>query len=100
MDKTSVLAKRVLLIEIKSVKDLGLLFILDSLFYNMWLICLSVHLSIQIVFWFVMSCSVVVGYQHFRGPRCLHLQGEVTCIGKFGKVIGQECKWVADGTNQ
>jgi len=22
-----------------------------------------------------MACSVVVGYQHFRGPRCFHLQG-------------------------
>jgi len=23
-----------------------------------------------------MPCSVVLGYRHFRGPRCLHLQGE------------------------
>jgi hypothetical protein len=27
------------------------------------------------VFWVVTSCSVVVGYQRFRGPCCLHLQG-------------------------
>jgi hypothetical protein len=27
------------------------------------------------VFWFVTPCSVVVGYQRFRGPCCLHLQG-------------------------
>jgi hypothetical protein len=29
------------------------------------------------VFWVVMPCNVVVGYQCFRGPCCLHLQGEV-----------------------
>jgi hypothetical protein len=28
------------------------------------------------VFWDVTPCSVVVGYQRFRGPWCLHLQGE------------------------
>jgi hypothetical protein len=28
------------------------------------------------VFWDVMLCCVVVGYQHFRGPCYLHLQGE------------------------
>jgi len=27
------------------------------------------------VFWVVMLCSVVVGYQCFRGLCCLHLQG-------------------------
>jgi len=27
------------------------------------------------VFWVVTPCSVVVGYQRFGGPRCLHLQG-------------------------
>jgi hypothetical protein len=26
---------------------------------------------------FVMPCSVTVGYQRFRGPCCLHLQGEL-----------------------
>jgi hypothetical protein len=26
------------------------------------------------VFWVVKSCSVVTGYQRFRGPCCLHLQ--------------------------
>jgi len=25
-----------------------------------------------------MPCSIVVGYQRFGGPCCLHLQGEVT----------------------
>jgi len=29
------------------------------------------------VFMVMMLCSVVVGYQHFIGPCCLHLQGEV-----------------------
>jgi hypothetical protein len=29
------------------------------------------------VFWVVTPCSVVVGYQRFGGPFCLHLQGEV-----------------------
>jgi hypothetical protein len=28
------------------------------------------------VFWHVTSCSVVVGYECFRDPYCLHLQGE------------------------
>jgi hypothetical protein len=29
------------------------------------------------VFWVVTLCDVVVEYHHFRGPCCLHLQGEV-----------------------
>jgi len=28
-----------------------------------------------VVFWVVALCSVVVGYQRFRGPYCLHPQG-------------------------
>jgi len=31
------------------------------------------------VYWVVTSCSVVVEYQHFRGPCCLCLQGKVKC---------------------
>jgi hypothetical protein len=31
----------------------------------------------NIVFWVVMTYSVAIGYQHFGGPCCLHLQGEV-----------------------
>jgi hypothetical protein len=35
-------------------------------------------MKIQVeVFWVVMPCGVVVGYQYFGGPWCLHLQGEV-----------------------
>jgi hypothetical protein len=37
------------------------------------------------VFWVVMQCSVVVGYQCLGGACCLHLQGEVTGNGKKGK---------------
>jgi len=29
------------------------------------------------IFWAVKPCSVMVGYQRFGGPCCLHLQGEV-----------------------
>jgi hypothetical protein len=29
------------------------------------------------VFWFVTTRSVVVGYQRFGGPYCLHFQDEV-----------------------
>jgi len=32
------------------------------------------------VFSVVTPCSVAVGYQRFRNPRCLHLQGEVVGI--------------------
>jgi len=33
-------------------------------------------LKVQVeVFWVVTSCSVVAGYQRFRGSCCLHLQG-------------------------
>jgi len=28
------------------------------------------------VFWVVTPCSDVAGYQRFRGPCCIHLQGE------------------------
>jgi hypothetical protein len=33
------------------------------------------------VFWVVTPCSVVVGYQCFGEPFCLHVQGEVTYEG-------------------
>jgi hypothetical protein len=28
------------------------------------------------VFWVVTPCNVVLGYQRFGGPCCVHLQGE------------------------
>jgi hypothetical protein len=30
------------------------------------------------LFWVVMTCSVVVGYQRFGGPCCHHYEGEGT----------------------
>jgi len=41
-------------------------------FSNQNIVCVPVH------FWVVMLCGIVVGYQCFSGPCCLHLQGEVT----------------------
>jgi hypothetical protein len=35
-------------------------------------------------FWVVTPCSVVVRYQRFGGPFCLHLQGEVNGAGEEG----------------
>jgi len=38
----------------------------------------EVYMAVNIqvnFFWVVMPCSVVVGYQHLRGPCWLHLQG-------------------------
>jgi hypothetical protein len=37
----------------------------------------TIEIQVQF-FWVVTPCSVVVGYQRFGGPCCLHLQGEVT----------------------
>jgi hypothetical protein len=36
------------------------------------------------VFWVVTFRKVVVGYQRFGGPCCLHLQDELTGDGKKG----------------
>jgi len=38
------------------------------------------------VFWVITPCSDVIGYQHFRGSSCLHLQGQVNGTGKGGIV--------------
>jgi hypothetical protein len=41
-----------------------------------------------VVFWIVMPCSVVVGYQCFRRFFCLHLQGEAA---RFSKMLASYC---------
>jgi hypothetical protein len=48
------------------------------------------------VFGVVMLCNVVVRYQPFRCSCCLHLQGEVTGMGKNGIDIGPEWRGRAD----
>jgi len=43
---------------------------------NLFCVCAAQHITVLIhveVFWVVTSCNVAVGYQHFRGPCCLHL---------------------------
>jgi hypothetical protein len=35
-----------------------------------------------VVFWVMILCNDVVGYQYFEGTCCLHLQGELTGTGK------------------
>jgi len=42
----------------------------------------------------------VVGYQQFRDPCCLHLQGEVAGMGKNGMDIGLNWRVAAGITSQ
>jgi len=42
-----------------------------------------------------MPYSVVVGYQHFRGLCCLHLQGEVARMGDNGIGVGPDSREAA-----
>jgi len=56
------------------------------------------------VFSVVMLCSAVIGYQHFGGPCCLHLQSEVTGNRKDGhryrpreQECGRLCKPAGNG---
>jgi hypothetical protein len=49
------------------------------------------------MFWVLKLCLVAIGYERFRGPCCLHLQGEVTGGGENGIDIGLECKRTTDG---
>jgi hypothetical protein len=39
----------------------------------------TVMMNQVMVFWLVMSCTDVVGYQHFEGPCSLYFQGEGSC---------------------
>jgi hypothetical protein len=52
------------------------------------------------VFCVVLLCRVVVGYQCFRGPCCLHLQGEVARMGENDIVIGPDWRGAADDGSQ
>jgi len=52
------------------------------------------------VFWVVMLCSVVVGYQCFRGQSCLQLQGEVTRMAKSDTDIGPEWRGASGAASQ
>jgi len=44
---------------------------------------------IQVVFWAVMPCIDVVGYQHFSALCCLHLQSEESFFN-----LSSVCEWV------
>jgi len=49
----------------------------ESLFFTLW--------GFQVeVFWVVTPCGVVVGYQRFGGPCCLHFQGEAAGVEEKG----------------
>jgi len=42
----------------------------------------------------LLGCDAVVGYQHFRGPCFLHLQGEVASMGENSIDIGLDWRGV------
>jgi len=48
----------------------------------------------------MMLYSVVVGYQHFTGPCCLHLQGEVASMGENSIYTGPGWRGVAGSAGQ
>jgi hypothetical protein len=47
--------------------------------YPTWVEAFMVVMFQVEVFWVVTLCSVVVGYQHFRGPCCHHHQRHMKC---------------------
>jgi len=48
----------------------------------------------------VMQCIIVVGYQFFRGPCCLHLQGEVARMGENSIDMGPDWRGAAGAASQ
>jgi hypothetical protein len=52
------------------------------------------------VCWVMTLCSVVVGYQCFKGPYCLHLEGEMSSVGENSTDIGPDWRGVAGVTSQ
>jgi len=54
------------------------------LFANILRLSAAVMLQVE-VFCVLTPCSDVAGYKRFRGPRCLHLQGEVAGMGRNGR---------------
>jgi len=40
-----------------------------------FLVFMALNIQVEVL-WVVIQCTDVVGYQHFRGPYCLHLQDE------------------------
>jgi hypothetical protein len=52
------------------------------------------------VFWDVTPYNVVVGYQHFRSPCCLHLQGEVAGMGENSIDIYPDWREAAGAASQ
>jgi len=56
-------------------------------------------MKVQVVFWVLMFCSVAVGYQCFREPCCLHLQGE-DGGSRFLKMLVSYCNILHSATTQ
>jgi hypothetical protein len=82
-----------------SVSLVNCLFLLYMLHCRVISSILEFILLVQVqLFWVMMLCSVVVGYQCFRGPCCLHLLGNVTGMGKYGIDIGLDWRGAVDAS--
>jgi len=70
--------------------------VMDSWQIMRFMVFTAVKAQVE-VFWVVLPCSVVVGYQHFGWRCCLHLQDEVNgSEGRKDTYIGLKCKRVAE----